>query len=174
MKAAVGIGIITFLLSLLWLSIQKWKSSSKEKNIKTTIASASLATCVSEVNWEEIEKEVVRLQIDKQRDISQMKEAFQELLHLKPNETQNKRFVLYLHLNEAREFIEVYSKEEGDFYTEYMIDQDEWERVLAYTISSEMLNNYSKPTIVCATLFSMTTAGYSSKEIIKKKRAPAG
>lgn len=175
MKVAVGIGIITaFLLLLVWLSIQKWKSSDKEKNTETSMAPVSLTTCILELSWEEIEKEMVRLRLDKQRDIFQMKLTYEELLQLKPNGSQNSQFVLYLHLNEARDFIDVYSKEEGDFYTEYMIDQDEWENVLAYTISSEMLNNYSKATIVCATLFSITSNGYSSKEIIEKKQAPAG
>jgi hypothetical protein len=138
------------------------------------MAPVSLANCISDVSWEEVEEEIIRLQLDKQRDMPHMKKAFEELLHLKPNEEQHKKFVLYLHLNEKRKFIDVYSKEEGDFYTEYMIDQDEWEKVLTYTISHEMLHTCTKPTIVCATLFSMTTAGYSSNEIREKKRATAG
>lgn len=175
MKVSVGIVIFTaFLLLLVWLSIQKWKSSNKEKNTETSMAPVSLTTCILEVSWEEIEKEMVRLRLNKHRDIFQMKQTYEELLHLKPNDSQNKQFILYMHLNEERDFIEVYSKEEGDVYTEYMIDQDEWENVLAYSVSSEMLNSYSKPTIVCATLFSITSNGYSSKEIIEKKQAPTG
>jgi hypothetical protein len=173
-EVVVGIGITALLLILVWITIQKSKSiDNKEQNL-TTSDPISLATCISEVSWEEVEKELIRLNLDKQRDMLQMKQAYEELLHLHPADSLKKQFILYLHLNEEKKFVDVYTKEEGDFYTEYMIDQDEWKNVLAYTISREIMNKYSKPTLVCATLFSMTTVHYSSKEIFHKKQAPTG
>lgn len=161
MKITLEIGITIFILFLfIWFLIQKL--SKRDTNKISDVLPISLATCISEVSWEEVEKEFFRLHLNKQRNVLSLKQAYDELLQLQPNNSLETPFVLYLHLNEERNFIDVYAKEEGDFYTEYMIDKARWENILAYTISREIMDKYSKPTLVCATLFSITADGYTS------------
>ncbi|MCH5586569.1 hypothetical protein MK805_16645 [Shimazuella sp. AN120528] len=169
MKIVVGMGIITLLLFLiLWFFIRKSKSTGN----KEILTLPSFASCLTDVSWDEVEEELIRLHLDKLRNLSQLKQTYEELFYLQPNNSLEKQFVLYLHLNEERKFIDVYAKEKGDLYTEYMIDEDEWKNVLAYEVSKEALDKYSKPTLVCATLFTITAARYSSNKISQRKQAP--
>jgi hypothetical protein len=171
--AGISIIIVLFLL-FIWLSIEKPESKHTQNNISTPSIPIPFSSCISEVSWEEVEIEFTRLALDKQREISRMQQAYEELLDLQPTPHIGKSFTLHYHLNEKNEFIDVFAQEDEDFYTEYMIDHEEWHNILAYNISGESLGNYTKPTLVCATLYSITTAGYSSLEILQKKRAHTG
>ncbi|WP_028778401.1 DUF6557 family protein [Shimazuella kribbensis] len=172
----VVLGTMSLVIFLLFLSIisKKPTNQPKDDDIPTPSIPVLLTDCISEMNWSEVENEFIRLQLEKQRDLINLKKAYEEIIQLSPHKSIKKSFRLYFHINEESGFIDVFAKEDGDFYTEYMIDHEDWCNLLTYQISDKSLRKYPKPTLVCATLFMMTTVGYSSEEILLKKQAHTG
>jgi hypothetical protein len=167
---------MSLVLFLLFLSIISKKPNKhlEEDDIPTPSIPVVFTDCLSEMNWREVENEIIRLKLDKQRDLTKMKNAYEEINQLSPVKSMERSFSLYFHINEESGFVDVFAKEDGDFYTEYMIDHEDWCKLLTYQISDKSLRKYPKPTLVCATLFMMTTVGYSSEEILLKKQAHTG
>lgn len=163
---AIYIGI-TIILCIIFiaLAIQNHKNQNNKHQTKAVQESVSFRQLMQEISWSQIEQEMIRLKLDEKRELSLVKLAYETLLSHEPSKTQERNFSLYLHINEDRGFIDVCSKEEGDLYTEYMIEYEDWKNILAYTVSANSLQQYDKTTLVSAILYSMTTNGFSQNEL---------
>ncbi|MXQ55589.1 DUF6557 family protein [Shimazuella alba] len=171
-----GIGTIIILISLfVTLIIRNQKRKHYQEENIATIPPLSFHQLIQNMTWTDVEKEMIRLSLDKKRELSQMKLAYGVLLKLEPaNYLEKKNYELHLYINEKSSFIDVCTKEDGDPYTEYMIDHEEWHNILAYYISSKSLLQYEKPTLVSAILYSMTTNGFSLEELHQSIEAHTG
>lgn len=170
----IGFGIL-LLYGFISFLIKKAPRNTKHKTDDKQQVSPSICfqDLIQDVTWSEIAEVLNRFVLYRQRDLERMHQSYKELLQIQPLQA-TLHFQLFLHMSEERQFIDVYTKEQGDPYTEYMIDHDDWRKVLSYHINSDDLQKYGKLTFVTAVLYCITSVGYSRTEVMNKKQAITG